>query len=176
MAKKDKGAKSEISRSGVLTLDDEQHKAAMERKEYSKRGATEKIPSGTYNAEIEEATLEVQGGTGVTAGSDKIALKLRVTEGEQKGRSVFARAIAHGSTGGTFLNLLEAVGVDLESMGQRIRIPTEKEVAAWVGQPIVAFVSYKKDADWPDVGLGAPEEGSAKKAGGAKKKKSKIAV
>lgn len=163
----------------VLDLTGEEWDQAEERKDWGKTSG--EPPVGRHKVKIEKATREEQGGTGETAGSPVFVFRTRVKGGDNDGRIVFHRAIAHPSTGNQILNMAEGLGIELKTEpngkgGRRVVLPKEKDMADFEGQTAIIVVTergtYKDRKQFRTVFDTDKEAGAAKKS---KKEKSGLA-
>jgi len=172
--KKDKSNKSAMTGADTLVLTEEEFNTGMKHKEY--RGTGELLPAGVYHTECVEAERDISKGD-ATNGSPRFVLRLRVVEGEHKGRVCFFRAIAHGSTAKQVLQLLEALGEDLTLRKPKdpINLPSVDDIK---GQHMMAYVKASTYNGKPkiDVSVGPLPEGTPSTNGGKKSKKSKAAI
>lgn len=172
---------NKVSGSGTFRVGKDAHAKGSETKEYGK-GAGSLLPAGQYEGVVKESEVGEQGGEGVTKGSPKYTLRLRVDRenpaNNGNGGDCFMRAIVHDNTIGQFYNMLDGMGVydeyvtELPNGDVDITLPSESTVKGWVGTPVIVYVKHREynGATQLDVRID-PIDGA--KAGGTKPKKEK---
>lgn len=185
MGKKSKNNEvSEISDSGTLSLDVEQHQQANERKAWKRSSGSSDIPLGEYPVDITLLSRGTSKGK-ATSGSPNFRVEGTIASGDHAGTKLNAFYVAAGETANQYYQFLEGVmGISVEDFPVKngkvqIPIPSQAELDKHLGDSITMSVDAKRPRPGGTDGqvtvdcsvvLGGSTGGSAKKA-----KKSKIA-
>jgi hypothetical protein len=191
LGKKNKGinSESEISDSGVLSMDMDEFNTAVERRTWGGGGGSRMPAVGDYDARITEIIRGESKGA-ATGGSPAYQTKVEIVGGEFAGSGLNIFTIAHGTTMQRYLKFLEAVmGIApdaIESVNGRPQIPIISQSAAekQVGKIVRVHVNHRARNDGSKNADGTPRMGTDNdfviteadaKAEKKKAKKSKIA-